>query len=96
MSEGDDAHDKDWRNAMHIVRPVFTGMALAIAGIMTFSMADTALAKTKKQTSTEQSQPQVQSSEVRSGADRQLQGRFYKRHKTQKEKTEKTEKTGDK
>jgi hypothetical protein len=64
---------------MRIVTPVFTGMALAIAGIMTFSMADTALAKTKKQ---EQSQPQVQSSEVHSGADRQLQGRFYKRHKT--------------
>jgi hypothetical protein len=62
-------------------------MALAIAGIMTFSMADTALAKTKKQqeTSTAQSQPQVQSSEVHSGADRQLQGRFYKRHKTRKE-----------
>jgi hypothetical protein len=56
-------------------------MALAIAGIMTFSMADTALAKTKKQ---EQTQPQVQSSEVHSGADRQLQGRFYKRHKTHK------------
>ena len=75
---------------MRIVRPVFTGMALAIAGIMTFSMADTALAKTKKhqETSTEQSQTQVQSSEVRSGADRQLQGRFYKRHKTHKEKTE--------
>jgi hypothetical protein len=66
---------------MRIVRPVFTGMALAIAGIMTFSMADTALAKTKKQ---EQAQPQVQSSEVHSGADRQLQGRFYKRHKTHK------------
>jgi hypothetical protein len=64
---------------MRIVTAVFTGMAFAIAGIMTFSMADTALAKTKKQ---EQTQPQVQSSEVHSGADRQLQGRFYKRHKT--------------
>jgi hypothetical protein len=73
-------------NDMRIVRQVFTGMALAIAAIMTFSMADTALAKTKKQdTST---QPQVQSSEVRSGADRQLQGRFYKRHKTHKAHTE--------
>ena len=69
---------------MSIVRPVFTGMALAIAGIMTFSMADTALAKTKKETSATQSPPQVQSSEVHSGADRQLQGRFYKRHKTHK------------
>jgi hypothetical protein len=74
---------------MRIVRPVFTGMALAVAGIMTFSVADTALAKTKKheETSATQAPPQVQSSEVRSGADRQLQGRFYKRHKTQKEKT---------
>jgi hypothetical protein len=61
-------------------------MALAIAGIMTFSTADTALAKTK--TSTAQSQPQVQSSEVHSGADRQLQGRFYKRRKTHKQHTE--------
>lgn len=77
-------------NDMRIVRTVFTGMALAIAGVMTFSMADTALAKTKKheETSTTQSPPQVQSSEVRSGADRQLQGRFYKRHKTRKESTE--------
>jgi hypothetical protein len=70
---------------MRIVKPVLTGIALAIAGIMTFSMADTALAKTKKQ---EQSPPQVQSSEVHSGADRQLQGRFYKRHKTHKAHTE--------
>jgi hypothetical protein len=61
-------------------------MALAIAGIMTFS--DTALAKTKKETSATQSQPQVQSSEVHSGADRQLQGRFYKRPKTHKQHTE--------
>jgi hypothetical protein len=45
---------------MRIVRSVFTGMAFAIAGIMTFSMADAALAKTKKQTST--AQPQLQSS----------------------------------
>jgi hypothetical protein len=73
---------------MLVLRPVFTGMALAIAGIMTFSVADTALAKTKKQTSTEQAQPQVQSSEYHSGADRQLQGRFYKRHKTHKAHTE--------
>ena len=72
---------------MRTERLAFTGMALAIAGIITFSIADTALAKTKKQTSTEQSQPQVQSSEVHSGADRQLQGRFYKRHKTHKANT---------
>jgi hypothetical protein len=70
---------------MRIVTPVFAVMALAIAGVMTFSMADTALAKTKKQQETSTSQPpQVQSSEVHSGADRQLQGRFYRRHKTHK------------
>jgi hypothetical protein len=72
---------------MRIMRPVFTGMALAIAGIMTFSMADGALAKTKKQQDTS-AQTQVQSSETHSGADRQLQGRFYKRHRTHKQKTE--------
>ena len=71
---------------MRIVRPVFNVTALAIAGIMTFSGADTALAKTKKQQDTS-TQPQVQSSEVHSGADRQLQGRFYKRHKTHKANT---------
>jgi hypothetical protein len=69
---------------MRIVTPVFAVMALAIAGVMTFSMADTALAKTKKQQETSTSQPQVQSSEVHSGADRQLQGRFYRRHRTHK------------
>jgi hypothetical protein len=73
---------------MRVVRPVFTGMALAIAGTMTFSMTDAALAKTKRhqETSTAQPQPEVrplyvhpwyvQPSDVRSGADRQLQGRF--------------------
>jgi hypothetical protein len=69
---------------MRIVRPALTGMALAIAGIMTFSVADTALAKTKKhqETSTEQSQTQALPSDQRFGTDRQLQGRFYKRHRT--------------
>jgi hypothetical protein len=75
---------------MGIVRPALSGMALAIAGIMTLSIADTALAKTKKhqETSTEQSQPQVLPSDQRFGTDRQLQGRFYKRHKTHKHHTE--------
>jgi hypothetical protein len=77
---------------MRIMKPVFTGMALAIAGMMTFAMADAALAKTKKQQDTSaaqsQSTPQVQSSETHSGADRQLQGRFYKRHKAHKATTE--------
>ena len=76
---------------MRIVRPALTGMALAIAGIMTLSVADTALAKTKKhqETSTEQSQTQAVPSDQRFGTDRQLQGRFYKRHKTHKHTTEK-------
>jgi hypothetical protein len=57
---------------------------------MTFSVADTAFAKTKKhqETSTEQSGPQVLPSDQRFGTDRQLQGRFYKRHKTHKQHTE--------
>jgi hypothetical protein len=78
---------------MRIVRPVFTGMALAIAGIMAFSMSHTALAKTKKHHEAFTAYPEpemqplyvqpsymrpwyVQPSDVRSGADRQLQGRF--------------------
>jgi hypothetical protein len=82
---------------MRVLRPVLTGMALAIAGIMTFSMADTALAQTKKQdqTSTAQSHPQAVPSDQRFGTDRQLQGRFYKRQKTHKQHTQKTQKTPD-
>jgi hypothetical protein len=73
-------------------RPVFTGVAL-VAGIMTFGLADTALAKTRKHHDISTAPPQpylqpyyvrpsyvqpwyVQPSDVRSGADRQLQGRF--------------------
>jgi carbamate kinase len=83
---------------MRIVTSVFTGMALAVAGIMTFSTADTVLAQTKKQdqTSTAQSQPQVLPSDQRFGTDRQLQGRFYKRHKTHKQSTQKTPDTESK
>jgi hypothetical protein len=75
---------------MRIVRPALIGTALAIAGTMTFSTADTALAKTKKhqETSGEPSQTQVLPSDQRFGTDRQLQGRFYKRsHKTHKHHT---------
>jgi hypothetical protein len=83
---------------MRIVRPVFTGMALAIAGIVTFSMADTALAQTKKQdqTSTSTAQSQPVPSDQRFGTDRQLQGRFYKRQKTHKQKTQKAPDTENK
>jgi hypothetical protein len=71
---------------MRVVRPVSTGMALAIAGMMTFSIADTALAKTKKHhEETSATQSQVLPSDQRFGTDRQLQGRFYKRHKTHKQ-----------
>jgi hypothetical protein len=60
---------------MNIVKPVLTGMALAIAATLTFSGAD---AKTKKHeessaTSTSEARP----SDL-GGSDRQLQGRFYK------------------
>jgi hypothetical protein len=78
--------DEERRNDMRIVRPVFTGMALAIAGIMAISIAGAAHAKTKKhhETSTAQSQPEVLPSDERFGTDRQLQGRFYKRQKAHK------------
>jgi hypothetical protein len=81
---------------MRIMGPAFTGMALAIAGITTFSMADTALAQSQKQdqTSTVHSQPVP--SDQRFGTDRQLQGRFYKRQKTHKQKTQKTPDTENK
>jgi hypothetical protein len=87
--------NEDWRNDMRAVRPrpVFTGVALAIAAVTTFSMVDTSLAKTKNHHETSTAHPQpyllpyyvrpsymqpwyVQPSDVRSGADRQLQGRF--------------------
>jgi hypothetical protein len=68
---------------MRIMGPAFTAMALAIAGITTFSMADTALAQTQKQDQT-------------STAHSQLQGRFYKRQKTHKQKTQKTPDTENK
>ena len=58
---------------MNIVKPVLTGMALAIAATMTFGTAN---AKTKKH------EDSAQTSEARpsdlGGSDRQLQGRFYK------------------
>jgi hypothetical protein len=71
---------------MRIVSTASTGMALAIAGMMTFSIADTAVAKTKKhQEESSATQSQVLPSDQRFGTDRQLQGRFYKRHKTHKQ-----------
>jgi hypothetical protein len=56
---------------------------------MTFSIADTALAQTKKQDQTCTAESQPLPSAQRLGTDRQLQGRFYKRHKTHKQKTQK-------
>jgi hypothetical protein len=81
---------------MRIVKPAFTGMALAIAGITTFSMADTALAQTQKQSQTSAAHSQPVPSDQRFGTDRQLQGRFYKRQKTHKHKTQKTPDTENK
>jgi hypothetical protein len=83
-------------NVMRIVTPLFTGMALAIAGIMTFSTAGTGLAQTKKQDETSTAQAQPKPSDQRFGTDRQLQGRFYKRQKTHKQKTQKTPDTENK
>jgi hypothetical protein len=72
---------------MRIARPVFTGMALAIA-VMAFSMSNTVLAKTKKHREAFTARPEpemqpsyvrrwyVRPSDIRSEADRQLQGRF--------------------
>ena len=74
---------------MRTVRRAFTGMALAIAGITTLSMADTALAQTQKQDQTSTAHSQPLPSDQRFGTDRQLQGRFYKRQKTHKQKTQK-------
>jgi hypothetical protein len=75
---------------MRIMKPVLAGTALAIAAMVTFSMADTALAKVKKHdtSSTTQANPDetIRPSDL-GGSDRQLQGRFYKsshKHKTHK------------
>jgi hypothetical protein len=57
---------------MNIVKPVLTGMAIAIAATMTFGAAN---AKTKKHE--EATQTEVRPSDL-GGSDRQLQGRFYK------------------
>jgi hypothetical protein len=79
---------------MRIMRPAFTGMALAITGITALSMADTALAQTQKQDQTSTARSQPLPSDQRFGTDRQLQGRFYKRQKTHNHK-QKTQKTPD-
>jgi hypothetical protein len=81
---------------MRIMGRAFTGMALAIAGITTFSMADTALAQSQKQDQTSTARSQPVPSDQRFGTDRQLQGRFYKRQKTHKQKTQKTPDTENK
>jgi hypothetical protein len=75
---------------MNIMKPVLTGMALAIAATVTFGMADTAFAKAKKHdpSSTTQANPDTTTrpSDL-GGSDRQLQGRFYK-HKSHKAKSD--------
>jgi hypothetical protein len=81
---------------MRIMGPMFTGVAFAIAGITTFSMADSALAQTQKQDQTSTAHSQPLPSDQRFGTDRQLQGRFYKRQKTHKQKTQKTPDTENK
>jgi hypothetical protein len=70
---------------MNIVKPVLTGMAIAIAATMTFGAAN---AKTKKheEASTSEARP----SDL-GGADRQLQGRFYKSSHKKSHKTAKAD-----
>jgi hypothetical protein len=66
---------------MNIMKPVLTGMALAIAATLTFSATDSAVAKTKKHelSSTTQANPdETTRPSDQGGSDRQLQGRFYK------------------
>jgi hypothetical protein len=66
---------------MNIMKPVLTGMALAIAATLTFSATDSAVAKTKKHevSSTNQANPdETTRPSDQGGSDRQLQGRFYK------------------
>jgi hypothetical protein len=77
---------------MRIVKPVLAASVLAIAGAVAFGMAsDVALAKTKKHeaASTSQANPDetTRPSDL-GGADRQLQGRFYRstHHKSHKAK----------
>jgi hypothetical protein len=62
---------------MNIVKPVLTGMALAIAATLTFSATDSAVAKTKKHDDTAATANEARPSDL-GGSDRQLQGRFYK------------------
>jgi hypothetical protein len=73
---------------MRIMKPVLTGMALAIAGTITVGMADAALAKTKKTDDSSATQANQARPSDLGGSDRQLQGRFYKSsHKSHKAKT---------
>ncbi len=71
---------------MRTLRPLLTGTVLAI-GMVTFSMAGTALAKVKRH-ETVTTPPAHTEQEIRptdlGGNDRQLQGRFYRstRHHT--------------
>ena len=69
---------------MRIMKPMLVGAALAIAGMVTFSVADTAFARTRNSADVPQATYNTRPSDL-GGADRQLQGRFYKKgHKTHK------------
>jgi hypothetical protein len=67
---------------MRIMKPVLVGMALAIAGMATFSVAD---ARTRNSADVPQARDDGTRPSDLGGNDRQLQGRFYKKsHKTHK------------
>ena len=69
---------------MRIMKPLLVGTALAIAGTATFSVADSAFARTRNSADVPQASDTTRPSDL-GGADRQLQGRFYKKsHKTHK------------
>jgi hypothetical protein len=70
---------------MRIMKPVLVGTALAIAGMATFSVADTAFARTRNSADVPQARDEGTRPSDLGGNDRQLQGRFYKKsHKTHK------------
>lgn len=76
---------------MRVMKPMLVGTALAIAGMATFSVADTAFARTRNSADVPQARDEGTRPSDLGGADRQLQGRFYKKSN----KTHKTTKTSN-
>ena len=66
---------------MRITRLALTGMALALVGTLAVGTADTAFAKVKKHAATASEQTAAAPEK-----DRQLEGRYYRSHKSHKAK----------